>query len=451
VRPYAGSVTAALFASACATPPQTPAREAPPAVVAPALETPPAANEAVQRGHDRSVARALAAAMIARNLPSNGAFASRRVSRAEMDRVVREQVVRELPTDALAQEEAQQKLLGAVDARDDYRELVLGMLGSQVAGLYVPREKALYVVDDDRAGSTTDDEHTVLVHEIVHAIQDEHFDLGARVRWREDGGDEVAAVHALGEGDATLAMFLEKSRGEALPDSFFESFTTLMIEGNRQLVGDRVPRALADALVAPYVEGLRFVRHRYAIGGWAAVDAAWRSPPTTTEQLLHPAKYEAREAALPMGRESVGPAGFETLTSGVVGELDLREWLAGYVATEDARALAGGWGQGRSELFGRGEERAVRLRIRWDYDARPHAARSAKSLERALEARLGRGRRVAGFVCFDRADLGPLALRAEGADLVVLAGPARLTPKEGTGTSRCSALAPWARRAMRTR
>lgn len=363
-----------------------------------------------------------------------------------MERVVREQVVHELPPNAFEYEEVEQKLLGAIDAREDYRELVLGMLGSQVAGLYVPREKALYIVEEHGTAVAADDEHTILVHEIVHAMQDEHFDLGARVRWREDGTDSVAAVHALGEGDATLAMLLEKSRGEPIPDAFFESFETLLREGNRRVIGDRAPRALADALVEPYIEGLRFVRDRYATGGWDAVDAAWRDPPITTEQLLHPAKYVAREPPLPMSRVSVGPHGFVELTSGIVGELDLRDWLATYVELGEARTYAKGWGQGRTELFGRGDEHALRLRILWDSDSRDHAVRTAKSLAVALEKRFGRPRRVRSFTCFERRDLGPLALRADDSGLVVLAGPARLAPHIGTSDARCRDLDAWAKR-----
>ena len=230
-----------------------------------ALHT-PAASETPR---EASVAKALDAAQEARRLSSNGRFASRRVDRAEMDRVVRAQVAREVPASVLANEEAQEKLLSVIDPDENYLELVLGMLGSQVAGLYVPQEKALYVVDDAAATGGANSERTVLVHEIVHALQDEHFSLGDRVAWRPEGSDETAAMHALGEGDATLAMLLDTSRGEAIPGSFVDGFTTLMRESNRKMVGERVPTAVADALVDPYVEGLHFVWSLYVMSSSA--------------------------------------------------------------------------------------------------------------------------------------------------------------------------------------
>jgi hypothetical protein len=424
------------------------------AVAAPIAPVVPTTTEPSSNAprHSGAVLVALEAAMQARGLASSAAFASRRVSRAEMERVVRDQVEHELPPDALAHEEAQQKLLSIVARGDDYRELVLGMLGAQVAGLYVPRDKALYVVDDGSATAGSAEERTVLVHEIVHAIQDEHFDLGARVRWHEGGGDETAAIHALGEGDATLAMLLETSRGEPIPKSFLEGFTSLMRESNRRMVGDRVPPALADALVDPYVEGMRFVWALYERGGWGAINTAWRSPPATTEQLLHLGKYDRREPPLPLPETSVAPAGFASLTRGPVGELDLRDWLGAFLPFDDASALSTGWGNGRVELFGRGAERALHVRIRWDEDAPGKAAKAARGLANALGTRYGaaKKRKVGAFTCVERADVGPLALAATSRELVVLAGPVTL---EGNSpaTATCASLEGWAARAKPSR
>jgi hypothetical protein len=401
--------------------------------------------------HTGAVRVALEAATKARGLPSRGAFASRRVARDEMARVVRDQVERELPPDALAHEEAQQKLLSIVARGEDYRELVLGMLGSQVAGLYVPRDKALYVVDDGSANAGSAEERTVLVHEIVHAIQDEHFDLGARVRWREGAGDETAAIHALGEGDATLAMLLETSRGEPLPKSFVDGFTSLMRESNRRMVGERVPPALADALVDPYVEGMRFVWTLYDSGGWDAVNAAWRAPPATTEQLLHPDKFAAREAPVALRGGPAAPPGFTLLSEGPVGELDLRDWLAAFVPFEEASGLASGWGNGRVALFGRGPERALHVRIRWDDDARGKSAKAARRLASALRERYGRGTKTVGaFACVERADVGPIAFASTARELAVIAGPAVLDGA-APATVTCASLEAWAARARPVR
>ncbi len=451
-RPRAIAPLVSAFLTACATN-GPPAREPIAAAPPPSVQETPQAPAPTQAARKRraSFDKALAAAMIARALPSAGAFASRHVTRSEMDDVVRAQVKHELPPDALEHEEQQEKLLSVIDPSEHYADLVLGMLGSQVAGLYIPREKALYVVDDGAASEGSSEEHTVLVHEIVHAIQDEHFDLGRRVAWRADASDETAAMHALGEGDATLAMLLDTSRGEEIPSTFIDGFTTVMRESNRRMVGERVPTAVADALVDPYVEGLRFVWSLYEHGGWPSVDAAWRDPPRTTEQLLHPEKYAKREAPVALGAEAVGPSSFRVVDANTIGELEVRDWLSAFVDFDVAQAIARGWGNGRVELFGRDRERALRLRVRWDADATAHAAQAYARVGAALEKRFGKARRSGPFRCVERPSVGPLAWQVTRGELVVLAGPASFDEAGVRATSTCAAMRPWAERAKAAR
>jgi len=443
---------ASMFLVACATsrPPVQEPVDAPPVAAEPTTTSAPRPTESARKRR-ASFDKALAAAMIARALPSTGAFASRHVTRSEMDDVVRAQVQRELPPDALEHEEQQEKLLSVIDPSEHYADLVLGMLGSQVAGLYIPREKALYVVDDGAASEGSSEEHTVLVHEIVHAIQDEHFDLGRRVAWRADASDETAAMHALGEGDATLAMLLDTSRGEEIPTTFIDGFTTIMRESNRRMVGERVPTAVADALVDPYVEGLRFVWSLYQRGGWAAVDAAWRDPPRTTEQLLHPEKYAQREAPVALRAEAVGPESFKIIDANTIGELEVRDWLSAFVDFDVAQAIARGWGNGRVELFGRDRERALRLRVRWDSDATAHATQAYARVGAALEKRFGKARRSGPFRCVERPGVGPLSWQVTRGELVVLAGPAIFDETGVRTVSTCTAMRPWAQRAKAAR
>ena len=41
----------------------------------------------------------------------------------------------------------------------------------------------------------------------------------------------------------------------------------------------------------PYQQGLEFVMTLLDKGGYAAVDAAFKNPPVSTEQILHPDQY----------------------------------------------------------------------------------------------------------------------------------------------------------------
>ena len=60
----------------------------------------------------------------------------------------------------------------------------------------------MYLASDlvDRAADAT------LAHELVHALQDQYYDLGSRLVYRAGANDEQSAFQALAEGDATSAM-----------------------------------------------------------------------------------------------------------------------------------------------------------------------------------------------------------------------------------------------------
>jgi hypothetical protein len=93
------------------------------------------------------------------------------------------------------------------------------MLG-QLVGFYVPRRKELALVTGpeslfgaafvqrqgtERAGSM---QQGTLVHELTHAVQDQHFDL-AKLTADDPLSDADAARKALVEGDATLIMMAD--------------------------------------------------------------------------------------------------------------------------------------------------------------------------------------------------------------------------------------------------
>ena len=69
---------------------------------------------------------------------------------------------------------------------------------------------------------------------------------------------------------------------------------------------------LTESLSAPYTDGFAFVQERRHLGGWAAVDAAFRDLPVSTEQILHPEKYDAHELPIPVAVPPMALAGAPT-------------------------------------------------------------------------------------------------------------------------------------------
>jgi hypothetical protein len=294
-----------------------------------------------------------------------------------------------------------------------------------------------------------------LWHELVHALQDQHYDLTHLTDWQPDMGDSQAAVHALAEGDATSAMLdaMLKPRGATaleVPDGLMRAQSVL---GSAALTA---PPVLVRSLLAPYIDGLSFANYLRRRGGFSAVDEAWRSPPVSTEQLLHPEKFLAREAPLVVPLPSPPPNAPELSERfhDVMGEQTLRLLFEEWLPARTAAAAAADWGGDRLSVFA--DDARKRWAIGWHvrFDSPVAAERALAAFVRAapLTEREGKLRTLAenpkphssAKVCRERHTQGPLALVKRGADLVVTIGPFERSTAAVARDPECPAALAWA-------
>lgn len=137
-----------------------------------------------------------------------------------------------------------------------------------IQGYYSTKDKRLYLYDDVRGAYR----HGVLVHEMVHALQDQHFGLD-KLHATSFGSDAELARAALVEGDATLTM-IELLRKD-------QPRVVAMLDAPLAKA-----RNLQNAFL--YAQGARYVQALKKRGGWAAVNARYRFPPDSTAAVLHP-------------------------------------------------------------------------------------------------------------------------------------------------------------------
>lgn len=222
--------------------------------------------------------------------------------------------------------------LGLVPAGSDVVAQMRSLLGVGVLGFYDPTTKELVVRGTDLTPMT----RQTVAHELTHALDDQHFGLDRPEYDQRD--DEISfGFSALGEGDARR---VENSYADSLSraDQAELHREEDAVGGGAQL--GQVPEALIQLLMAPYDLGEVLVDRLYRDGGQAAVDAAFADPPSTSEQLLDPAKYESHEA-----RRDVAPppADGPTIDQGVFGAFLLETLLtdAGVDAATARRAVAG--------------------------------------------------------------------------------------------------------------
>jgi hypothetical protein len=273
-------------------------------------------------------------------------------------------------TDSVATAEGTLKALGLLPADASLGDLYVDMFRSQVAGYYDPRADELFVVSRSRAMGAAD--RATFAHEFTHALQDQHFDVEGISSDTAPPRDRLLGRLALVEGDATLLM--TRWLTDHLTIAELQELLVVDPEALAQL--ETMPGILRERMLFPYQQGLLFVNGIWARGGWEAVDHAYDRPPDSTEQILHPEKYEAGEKPVEVPLDAAALAremgdGWTGTPEDTLGEFQLSVWLReNGVEASPAGEAAAGWGGDRvAYLRGPNGAYALALLTAWDSQA----------------------------------------------------------------------------------
>ncbi|HEY8946529.1 MAG TPA: DUF6782 family putative metallopeptidase [Polyangiaceae bacterium] len=429
------AVCGLVAATACTRPEVRP--PAPKPAMAPAAReaTAPKSDPAA----DAVVAEALALVSRVRELPVRAEVPGVRLDRRELQSAVEEMLASEAPAELV---EGNTELLFALDtvpANFDLKATLTILYGAQLAGFYDPDKKRMVLAAD----LGEDAEELTLYHELVHALQDQHYDLGRALDWRPDQSDALAALHCLGEGDATSSMLDVFARAKGMtagrvpPDLLH--LDALLMQASPDLKS--VPGIITRSLIAPYADGLVFVNAlRERFPSFTGVDRAWRDRPVSTEQILHPDKYLAREPVVPIA-EIPPPPGFgAAVFRDVLGEQSLRLLFEEWMPTRRAAESASDWGGDRFAIFREGDRRVVRWHLAFDTEpaaeralialARgalrpelPPISASGENLRPMIDLETAERAARGGTVCQERPQRGAIAMVRHGRHVGVTLGP----------------------------
>jgi hypothetical protein len=223
--------------------------------------------------------------------------------------------------------------LGLLAEGEDLRELTQLMLQEMVAGAYDPKAKALVLTE----GFEGEGNIPTLVHELIHALEDQHFDLTAiEEPFREGDPDRQFAIRCLFEGSAEWA----RRRVETLRP---EAAGNKALEQGQMRVMRAVPTHMLLSTMLHYRVGPNFVAEAVGADYPGGMQRLLEDPPISQEQILHPYKWLGPERDYPrtvVWGGDVATAlggGWRKLYEHTVGEIDLAVFLDYFLGDGDGR------------------------------------------------------------------------------------------------------------------
>lgn len=270
-------------------------------------------------------------------------------SREELERYIQTQLDLELPPARATSIVDAYGHLGLVDPDLDLRALLLELYLEQVAGFYDPDSLALWVMADQ----PSDDVQTVLLHELVHAVQDQAVSLDA-ITHDSLGSDRRTAAQAALEGHATLVMLeemFERLQGRPVDLSELPDVRQMIqpaLEATRTQYPTlaRAPRILQEGLLFPYVDGAGFVLDLWNMEEGRPLPFGDLLP-VSTEQVLHPDRLLRADRDHPTRVAASGP---DPRYEDELGEVGVRVLLREHLGA-GTENLATGWDGDRYWLY----------------------------------------------------------------------------------------------------
>jgi hypothetical protein len=284
-------------------------------------------------------------------------------------------------------------------------ELQLDNLIPLITGFYNHEFNAFYLVDGINGGLNGGLARSTIVHELTHALQYQYQDIDGIGRERASDWDGTTALLDVLEGDAVNTENLVL--GFSTRSTYRQPVCFTIPPPQRTDTTFAVERELDTW----YEDGLCFIQ---AVSDKVlrGVVGIFEDLPTTTEQILHPEKYIAGEAATVVAlRPLTLGGGWQELGRANFGEFGLQNLLLlGLLGDRPGvQAAAAGWGGDAFGLYANGDARLLYAETTWD------TPEDAREFMDALVASLAR--RGSGIPPFDPAysyatDLGSTSWRA---------------------------------------
>jgi hypothetical protein len=260
------------------------------------------------------------------------------LTKAELEKYLARKMKEEVKAEQLEIEEIVVKRLGFAGEEFKLKETTLELLNEQAAAFYDFKARKLFVIQPVLPEMTAE----LLVHELGHALQDQHFGLRKFLNGAGENDDGALARMAVMEGQAMYLMAKAAERPVELvagEDGAEMEYPVLA----------KVPLYLKASLLFPYEQGLRFQaavceKHQDCL------ERVFRQPPVSSAQVMHPELYfqGVKPVAVKLPEAPAGVA-MKERARGNLGEFDFELLLRTHQVK--ARGITEQWRGGAYRLL----------------------------------------------------------------------------------------------------
>jgi hypothetical protein len=298
--------------------------------------------------------------------------------------------------DEIHAEETVLKMFGFVPQDFDLAKETVDLVSEQAAAYYDYTKKRLFILDSTQEGM---EQRVALVHELAHALADQHHPLGRYLKKGSPDDDASTARQSVMEGQATWLTWAYMSRrnggkAEVAPELIDELTKSVGADGADYPVFTNAPLYMKESLVFPYNEGLKFQDAIYHKLGRAGFDQVFVRAPSSTQQILHPEAYlEDKKPSDPdppgielfLGKKEAKH--FRVLVEGSLGEFDHSVLLRQYIDAKDGADAASHWHGGSFRLYQNKRDKSPVLSYVSEWDSPEAAHRFFMLYQRVMRAR----------------------------------------------------------------
>lgn len=293
-------------------------------------------------------------------------------STKELNKYLSKTIEKEYPDSEIRKEKLLYQHFGIVEKSMDFKEALLNLYTQQIAGLYDDKSKEFFIIE--RTGQENSDGETDIVvsHELVHAIQDQNFNIDKYVR-KNTNNDSISAKMAVIEGEATVVsmqyIFTQSPLFAGnVPD--IESMMDNPLVKLLDTTSRNIPGFFKEQLYFPYTKGSKFIQslHKHFDKDWSKMNILYKNPPVSTEQILHPEKYLKNEKPenILMSKKILDNE-FKLVDSNSLGEFFMFNLFLEYLSENNSKIASEGWNGDKIQLYAnKKDDTFVIMNTSWD-------------------------------------------------------------------------------------